>query len=66
MKAILEFNLPEEIEEHLNAINGINYKIALQEMDRWLRSVEKNDLKPSLKVIKSYFYDTIQDIKLYD
>lgn len=37
MQAILKFKLPEEAEEHKNALNGVDYKIALDEMDNYLR-----------------------------
>lgn len=32
MKAILEFNLPEEREEHEDALNGVKYKCQLDEI----------------------------------
>ena len=41
MKAILEFNLPEEKDEYNFANNGINYYSALCEFDNWLRSEYK-------------------------
>jgi hypothetical protein len=41
MKAILEFNLPEEKDEFDFANNGINYYSALTEFDNWLRSEYK-------------------------
>ena len=41
MKGIIEFALPEEREEFLTAQNGINYKIALEEVDQWLRNLSK-------------------------
>lgn len=41
MKAILEFNLPEETSEHENALNGISYKISIEEFDNWLRGLSK-------------------------
>lgn len=37
MKAILEFNLPEEDEEFNTAMHGIDYKIILEELDNYLR-----------------------------
>lgn len=43
MKAILEFNLPEEQDEYDWAVNGPTYKLALEELDAWLRSVIKYD-----------------------
>lgn len=37
MKAILEFNLPEETIEHLLALHGADYSIVCQELDERLR-----------------------------
>ena len=41
MKAILEFNLPEEKDEYNFANNGVNYYLTLVEFDHWLRSEYK-------------------------
>ena len=41
MKAILEFNLPEEAEEHRTALNGPKYLVVLQELDAKLRNMKK-------------------------
>jgi hypothetical protein len=41
MKAILEFNLPEDKEDFDFATKGINYYAALVEFDNWLRSEYK-------------------------
>jgi hypothetical protein len=38
VKAILEFNLPEEKEDHETAIRGTDYKIALEDMDNYFRN----------------------------
>ena len=37
MKAILEFNLPEEQEAHYEAVNGSAFRYCLQELDEELR-----------------------------
>ena len=51
MKAILEFNLPEDKENFDFANNGINYYSALVEFDQWLRSEYKyNGNEPMYKV----------------
>ena len=42
MKAILEFNLPEEEEDHINAVKGTQYKIAID-------SLYESVFRPSLK-----------------
>ena len=41
MKAILEFNLPEDKVDHYHAINGINYSLVLWDLDQWLRGIIK-------------------------
>jgi hypothetical protein len=41
MKAILEFNLPEETYEHQTAINAHAYRSALGDMDQRLRDIVK-------------------------
>lgn len=41
MKATLEFNLPEEKEEHENAINGSKWRYAVLELDNELRKINK-------------------------
>jgi hypothetical protein len=51
MKAILEFNLPEQKDEYDFANNGINYYSALVEFDNWLRSEYKyNGNEPMFEV----------------
>ena len=41
MKAILEFNLPEDGEEHETAIKAMEWKWALQAVDGYLRRIVK-------------------------
>lgn len=41
MKAILEFNLPEDNHDFQAAINGNNYRSAIWDYDQWLRSEMK-------------------------
>jgi hypothetical protein len=38
MKAILEFNLPEEQPEFDNAVNGAKWSLVAWKLDQWLRS----------------------------
>jgi len=53
MKAILEFNLPEDKQDFDFANNGINYYSALYEFDHWLRSEYKyNGNEPMFEVRK--------------
>ena len=41
MKAILEFNLPEDQPDFDLAVNGAKAQVALWEMDQWLRKQYK-------------------------
>lgn len=41
MKAILEFDLPEDSREHQASVNGIKYQGAIWDFDQWLRSEMK-------------------------
>jgi len=51
MKAILEFNLPQDKEDFDYATNGFNYYMALYQMDEWLRGEYKyNGNEPMYKV----------------
>lgn len=43
MKATLEFNLPEETEDHNTALNGWRYKAAIDDIFQALRSMSKYD-----------------------
>ena len=52
MKAILEFNLPEDQERFDFAINGFNYYMALCEMDEWLRSEYKYNDKEEMYAVR--------------
>lgn len=42
MKAILEFNLPEDELDLSNAINGSKFKLILWDMDQHLRNIAKH------------------------
>lgn len=50
MKAILEFNLPEEQAEHKLALDGFKWMAICHELDQWLRSLEKHEGQHTLKV----------------
>lgn len=43
MKAILEFELPQESEEHNLALNGGLYKSIIDDTFSWIRKKEKYD-----------------------
>ena len=50
MKAILEFDLPEEASEHRLALDGGKWMSVCFEIDQWLRSIEKHDNRNTVKV----------------
>lgn len=52
MKAILEFNLPEDKENYDLANNGLNYYSALFEFDQWLRSEYKYNGKEEMYEVR--------------
>lgn len=55
MKAILEFNLPEENKDFQDAINGNNYRSAIWDFDQLLRSEMKYKELPE-DTYKAYDY----------
>jgi hypothetical protein len=52
MKAILEFNLPEDKENFDLANNALNYYSALFEFDQWLRSEYKYNNKEEMYEVR--------------
>ena len=52
MKAILEFNLPEDKEDFDYANKGFNYFMALTEFDQWLRSEYKYNEKEEMFAVR--------------
>jgi hypothetical protein len=46
MKAVLEFNLPEENHEFANATNGSKMRSVLWELDQWMRAKLKYEELP--------------------
>jgi len=66
MKAILEFNLPEEQEAHYEAVNGSAFSYCLQELDGELRSWLKNghsftSAEDALKRVRDHLRQLIHD-----
>ena len=59
MKAILEFNLPEEQQRFDFANNGLNYYSALCEFDEWLRSEYKYNGKDEMYPIRMKLHEII-------
>ena len=66
MKATLEFTLPDEQDEHYNAINGGTFRYCLQELDGELRNWLKHghtfeDAHNALVAVRKHLNDLIQD-----
>ena len=66
MKATLEFTLPEEHDEHYNAINGASFRYCLQELDDELRNWIKhghtfNSAGDALISVRKHLHDLIRD-----
>jgi len=70
-KAILEFNLPEEEEEHKSAVDGANWKLAIWDLDYILRNAIKHGCDQcednkyaAFEYIRKELYDTLEHHKL--
>ena len=61
MKAILEYNLPEDQDDFNYANNGFNYYMALVEMDEWLRSEYKYNGKEDMWEVREKLNEIILD-----
>ena len=61
MKAILEFNLPEEDDAHKLALDGWKWKSVCEELAQWLRSVHKHTDRETLTVeeVRARLYEEI-------
>lgn len=61
MKAILEFNLPEDAEEFDTATNAYNYYHALGEVEQYLRKLDKYDDRDNIPIeeIREMFYNIV-------
>lgn len=57
MEATLKFNLPEENEEFSTAVNAVNYKNALSELNEYLR----NEIKWGSDENKSEIAQEVRD-----
>jgi hypothetical protein len=66
MKAILEFNMPEDREDHKYALHGIEYAIILEELDNWLRNMFKYEdkVKIDIEVVRSKIYELLKERNL--
>ena len=68
MKAILEFNLPEDNVDYYMAFNGADYHVALTDIEEVLRqNVKYNSMKfnenqiVAIEHIRNAFYDIINN-----
>lgn len=50
MKAILEFDLPEEEGQHKLALDGWKWMDVCNELDQWLRGIQKHTDQKTLTV----------------
>ena len=66
MKAILEFNLPEEAAEHMLALDGGKWMSVCFEFDKRLRSLEKygNRDKISVSEVRRLLREEIESLGL--
>ena len=69
MKAVLEFSLPEESEEHMYAVNGIKYAIAIDEVDNKLRAKLKyeelsDEQIHAFEAVRVMIREALQDLPL--
>lgn len=67
MKATLEFTLPEEEPEFLDAANVLAWKLTVYDMDEWLRRESDSDSgRPEaeltiLAAVRARLFETLQD-----
>ena len=65
MKAILEFTLPEETNEHQTALEGGKWRAALEELDNWLRGIDKYGGEvPTAQGVRTKIYEILQEDNL--
>ncbi len=66
MKAILEFNLPEDTSEHYTAIHANDFRSALVQIEEYLRRERKNGSGVmNTESVTTFFYDAIEGLDLY-
>ena len=61
MKAIIEFNLPEDKEDFDFANNAVNYYSALCEFDQWLRSEYKYNGNEAMVEVREKLNEIINE-----
>jgi hypothetical protein len=65
-KVKLVFKLPEEEPDFLNAVNGIRYKMALSDLDNFLRSKIRYEDSPhhSYEEIRNKLHEFLGDLEI--
>lgn len=69
MKAILEFNLPEDRAAHNAALNGAELKSNIAEFDEWLRNLVKHTPTadhPSLANVRKQLWEFLRGLDPHD
>ena len=59
MKAILEFNLPEERDEHTLAVKAPNMYGALWDIDQWLRAKIKYEDRFEFQEVREQLHEIL-------
>ena len=60
MKAILEFDLPEDVKAFNRASSATDLALALWDVDGYLRGVDKYDLKHDIEKIRESFFEILE------
>ena len=61
MKAVLEFNLPDDDKEHKRAIHSLDLALALCTIEEYLRGVDKYNKGDDIEKIRETFYEILAD-----
>lgn len=66
MKAILEFELPEDETQHLAAVKAMDWALALYDVDVWLRNslkygMETTEVPTALELARDHLHQTMFD-----
>lgn len=66
MKAILEFNLPEDTQEYENAMNGQRLSIVISDLLNYLRQKSKYENFETLpiSVVREKIYELLNDMNI--
>lgn len=61
MKATLEFNLPEESDEHIRAVHGAQYHAIINDVNEQLRKMEKNGVGTvGIETVRALLWDSVK------